>query len=160
MIEPMNARELIANVLDRERKWPDAPETADAILSALPEIVQSMVNPLVWCPSDDKAEFYEYSTADNHSYEYEVGECDFGWFFVEHILGYECSDHFGTPDAAKAAANAHHRAQVMSAISDTPAPLSNPAATLLHELNSNPIADKGAQLAVNTWLTKLAMGDV
>ena len=51
-------------------------------------------------------------------------------------------------------------AQIMSAISDTPAPLSNAAATLLHELNSNPIADKGAQLAVNTWLTKLAMGDV
>lgn len=87
---------------------------ARAALSALPEIVQSMVKSLVWCPSDDKAEFYECSTADNHSYEYEVGECDFGWFFVEHILGYECSDHFGTPDAAKAAANAHHRAQVMA----------------------------------------------
>ena len=41
----MSIRDKIADVLDRERKWPDSLETADAILAALPELAAPLDPP-------------------------------------------------------------------------------------------------------------------
>jgi hypothetical protein len=75
----------------------------------------AVVKPLVWVPSDKHSDYYMCAASDCGAYEYEVGECDFGWLFVEHVRNHEGSDHFRTPDAAKAAAQAHHNTCYLSA---------------------------------------------
>lgn len=134
---------------------------ADKIIATLYATWKPTVKPLVWDDFKGRgAKAQAWGKAN-----YLITKWSDGRFEIyESYPGYQ-GDFVGEPpyptlDAAKAAANAHHRAQIMSDLSATPAPLSNAAATLLHELNGNPIEDKGAQLAVNAWLTKLAMGDV
>jgi len=102
-------REEIADILDKERKWPDAPETAGAIVDALP----SMVVPLVWT---------ETSASSGGWMVHHTGEGANGASYIVRAAGYDdpvgILDHrsyFSTVEAAKAAAQAHHVTQVMAA---------------------------------------------
>jgi len=102
-------RDKIADILDKERKWPDAPETAGAIVDALP----SMVVPLVWEAGDGITASQEYLSAHSSmggSYwtlEGELG-CSFDMDAFNEAV-------FNSADEAKAAAQIHHVTQTMAA---------------------------------------------
>jgi hypothetical protein len=98
----MSMRDQIAQRLaaaDRDQR--PYPETADAILAALPD----MIAPLVW-GEDKYGDFYAYSGAFGYRVGFEKGE---GWF-----VSLSDTDVLHTElkfsDTAQAAANAHHRA--------------------------------------------------
>lgn len=101
------AREKLVRILDNERKWPDAHETADAILAAMPEIAGAMVEPLVWVRNG----------------EHHAG----GYGYVVRLRGMRFiltarnrhPQEFDTLEAAKAAANTHHRAHILAALGIT-----------------------------------------
>ena len=104
-------RNKIADVLDRERKWPDALETADAadaIMAALPD----MIPDLVWVVNEGNA-VYLRTTPVMYAREYSVrAYTKHGWttYYGEHAI----SAKFTDIPSAIAAANAHHRAAIMS----------------------------------------------
>jgi hypothetical protein len=103
MTQADEIRDKIAVVLDRERKWPDALETADAIMAALPD----MIPDLVWegfKSGPYKIEVHEGGIADLWFCGMAIEEDD------EHDLlkgGYLT---LVSIDDLKAIANAHNRA--------------------------------------------------
>ena len=109
-VEHPMRNQLIA-ILDRDRKWPDAAETADAILAALPAMIEAGIPDLVWISS----------TYGQISYSAGVR-----YFLEQSQIGLSVSVKEGenfsiiyrgkSNEAAKAAANAHNRATLMAAI--------------------------------------------
>ena len=103
MTQADDMRDKIAVVLDRERKWPDALDTADAIIKALPD----MIPDLVWegfKSGPYKIEVHKGGIADLWFCGMAIEEDD------EHDLlkgGYLT---LVSIDDLKAIANAHHRA--------------------------------------------------
>ena len=105
-------RETLMGIVAREVM--DAGETADAIIAAMPD----MVRPLQW-------EGGEYYTGDDEGYMAEAKDHVGNWYLVEdHVSGYFASvstdegwsdGPHETADAAKAAAQAHHTAAILSA---------------------------------------------
>ncbi len=104
-----DAREKLIEILDAERKWPDAPETADAILSAMPDIVRGMVKPLEWVGGLAETPFGAY---------YVTEEGDDAWSFscVEYPYAEKSEAEFESEQSAMAAANAHNAAQVLTSL--------------------------------------------
>ena len=61
-------RDKIVDVLDRERKWPDSLETAEAILAALPELTTPPWQPIETAPKDGTVIFvWHVSTTNSHA---------------------------------------------------------------------------------------------
>lgn len=144
MTDTANARELIADVLNGEAlQWFSGRDellpVADAILSALPEIVRFMVKPLAW---GEWSKGYSVQTwnhlgvlsqAESSIGTYRVGrlhkyvkstdkknrpfdsEYSSSWY-VDAPLSSGLLGPFNGDVEAKAAANAHHRAQVMEGL--------------------------------------------
>lgn len=103
----MSLRDKLTAVLDVERKWPDAAETADAIIAALPD----MIKPLEWRHAGGDVKQGGAFVADTviRIVSYNIYLMRDGWW-----LNAGSKTH-PTLEAAKAAANAHHRAKVMEA---------------------------------------------
>lgn len=99
-------RDRIADILDHDRKWPDASETADAIIAALSD----MIEPLVWGWECDfnctelfiaKTSFGQYSA-------YATAECKAGYYVeLEEGALFHSSGPWDTMDEAKSAAQKH-----------------------------------------------------
>jgi hypothetical protein len=107
-------RDQLIAILDRDRKWPDAEETADAILAALP----AMIAPLEWQET-------KHTNPDQLGIRgSKSGTC---YCIIAAPNGGRCvlSSHgeasigphyFDNIDEAKSAADAHNRATLMAAI--------------------------------------------
>lgn len=96
-------RDKIAQIIvDANLKDKTAGETADAIVAALP----GMVEPLAWItPSPTTDGQWQDTTG-----MYDIEECI---LFIGHV---ETGIRFKTEAEAKAAANTHHRAAIMRAL--------------------------------------------
>lgn len=113
MSDSTNSRELIADIIGPYAWGAIYPENrlkaADAILAAMPEIVRAMVVPLVWLDAD----FEQDADYVDSTFICQIQEGNF-WY------GAEVSAHMcGTNEEAKAAANAHHVAQIMEGLGIT-----------------------------------------
>ncbi len=109
MSDSMSARELIAGIIGPHAWGAIYPENrlkaADAILAAMPEIVRGMVVPLVWRDS------YGVWRAETPFGDYKV--CG---RILSLPLPMNPQQVHADEDAAKAAANAHHEAQIMAGL--------------------------------------------
>lgn len=112
----MTMRDKIAAIIETHTLSVDSRNAADAIIAALPD----MVDPLVWDGPRSVRGGYFIDTGVKH-----------GKFYVLHRSGSEGGGPidgpngdiwFDTDEAAKAAANTHHRAQVLSAFNGTKTP--------------------------------------
>jgi len=100
---------------ERRSEWADAQDfhAADAIIAALPD----MIAPLVWesCGGSHKVESvvgtYRIEVGPN---QLETGKPLIGWAHNDEYA-YHHGELADTLEAAKAAANAHHRASIMEA---------------------------------------------
>jgi len=108
-------KKLIANIIwEHETGGVDHKGAADAIIAALPD----MIEPLVWQPiEEDRGDGSSDETGEFESGPYYI-EMGFGtdsyvWSVV--YLSDDVSHGHDCPDRAKAAANAHHRAAIMEA---------------------------------------------
>lgn len=84
------------------------PETADAILAALPD----MIAPLVW-PVFSTGQVHRSASPIIYGESYSVRGGRLGWnaYYGEQMISPSCSEH----EQAQAAANTHHRAAIMAA---------------------------------------------
>jgi len=96
-------RDQLIAILDRDRKWPDAPEAADAILAALP----AMIAPLEW-HSTTKGQVSEGKLHYFEIYENSAGT----WTLDDGEAVYPCS----CVPLAYEKAEEIHRATLMAAI--------------------------------------------
>ena len=117
----MNARDKIAEIvrdnMSRDPDTDDYRDAADAILSALPD----MIPDLVWGPEDMNGGFYcGFSLAAGFSAYYDIQQSNYGLAEVRYgILCHEYGDEVvwkGPKAEAKAAANAHNKAQFAKAM--------------------------------------------
>ena len=110
-------RDQLIAILDRDRKWPDAVETADAILAAMPAMIDAGIPDIVWEDFDGRgAKAKAWGKANYLITRWSDGRFE----LVESYPGYQGDNLAGgfceSLEAAKAAANAHNRATLMSAI--------------------------------------------
>ena len=87
-------------------------DTVDELMAALPELTAIKVKPLVWGNTKEP----EYPFADTDFGRYEVDSLGVATFYHWHDrnLNFLCSE--GTEQNAKAAAQAHHDALILSAL--------------------------------------------
>jgi hypothetical protein len=125
-------RDQLIAILDRDRKWPDAVETADAILAALPAMIEAGIPDLVWTDHPFNGEpvlsmakvnggaYFICDDTDDFSGDYlQFVSCDdVRWWQNVRSTCLTIQERFHDDDIAplKAAANAHHCAQIMAAI--------------------------------------------
>lgn len=101
---------VIRNNLPATKQMDDvAPDVTDAIIAALPD----MVKPLEWVEGGYDSFMHDADFVDT-TQTYQIQEGLF-WYAAE-VQGVPC----GSNEAAKAAAQAHHVAQVLSAFGITP----------------------------------------
>lgn len=81
----------------------------------LPTIAAANAPDLVWVEGSD-GDYSSHAVADNERYDYSVGRCDYGWFFVEHLHGHEGVHHYPKEEAAQDAANNHYRTALAMAL--------------------------------------------
>ena len=123
MTDPMNARDMIGRlVVGNNMGWRPNGDITNAILAAMPELIQSMVVPLVWEGDDG-----EWIAKSGYGH-YEIS-CNAKR--VEFLIGYGSlsmvslwrDDNLGHDiEEAKAAANTHNAAQIMKGLGITPPP--------------------------------------
>ena len=118
-----NAREKISEIIADHHDYHgvDCEETADAIITALPEIVAGMVEPLVW----DQLSGSSFRCQVQGSYNIRVETYGSGWHVLWSAPGITdtlVDGRFESHEQAKAAAQAHHTAQIMGALGLEPKP--------------------------------------
>ena len=102
----MKVTDKIVEILDKDRKWPDAKETAEAIVAALPDIIPD----LVWVEDG----WWRHSAKPFPGYlsgaAFWIMHTEKGWLFAS------AGKRYGSLQEAKAAANAHHKAALARAM--------------------------------------------
>jgi len=119
----MNMRDEIAEILEQDLKGPSLQAlyaTADAIVTALPD----MIAPLVWVNNPSHLYFVYYNLdKDFCGYNFSTEDIVEDGGFSLYLGEIQTSDElFCTVAEAKAAANAHHVAQIMAAFNQPKEP--------------------------------------
>jgi hypothetical protein len=107
----MSMRDKIAHIIINDHdQHISAASTADAILEALP----SMIAPLVWYRAENGEAVISPRSFSGEYYKIETfqGKFTLRLHYIKHYSGLGL---YPTEDAAKAAANTHHRASLMAA---------------------------------------------